>query len=403
MKIAALAIFVALVLGGLIGTLLVRDPGYVLVSYGDTVVETSLWIALLFLLLAYALLRGAGTGFRAMTGGRFKLSQWRSGRKARGARRSTLRGLLVMAEGRWADAKKLLLASVDEAETPLINYLNAARAAHELQHVEERDELLRLAHEATPGARFAITLTQAQFQMDDGHHERALASLLTLRQRAPKHRAVLAMLAKCYEALEDWVELQKLLPELTKQEALDPDELSRLGEALWLPLLVEEGNPNQAWKRLPKAQRGNPALIAGWVAALVDRGRQDDAEVAARLGLGTFWDSRLVAMYGRIQSTEHRRQLVEAQAWAKERPNDAGLALALGRLSLMNEEFEQARDYFETSLRLAPNAEVYGELGRLCIALGDEHRGMEYLLRSLESLPDLPQPTERAIRRASVS
>jgi HemY protein len=390
-KIATFAIFAALIVGGFIGTLVLSDPGYVLVSYADIVVETSLWIALIVVLLTYGIIRGIGVLFRMFSGGRGQLSQWHSSRKTHGARRELIRGLLLMAEGRWTDAKKLLMASVDRTDTPLINYLNAARAAHELKQSDERDELLRRAHEATPGARFAVTLTQAQFQMDDGQHEQALASLLTLRKRAPKHRTVLAMLAQCYEALQDWVELKGLLHELAKQDAVDEDELTRLAEAT-------------AWKQLPKAQRSNAKLIRDWVAALMAGQRGDAAEMAARLGLETFWDAELVVLYGKIQSAEKERQLVLAQTWAKARPNDAGLALTLGRLALLNEKFEQARDYFESSLRLAPTSEVYGELGRLCIALGDERRGTEYLLRAQSTtLPDLPQPSEPTIRRTSVN
>ena len=51
MKLGLLLAVVAVVLGGLIGTLVVRDPGYVLLSYGDMAFETSLWFALVLLAL----------------------------------------------------------------------------------------------------------------------------------------------------------------------------------------------------------------------------------------------------------------------------------------------------------------------------------------------------------------
>ena len=76
----------------------------------------------------------------------------------------------------------------------------------------------------------------------------------------------------------------------------------------------------------------------------------------------------------------------------KERPNDPQLLLTLGRISLMNGEWAKAREYFETSLRLQRSAQVYGELGRLCVALGDSARGGEYLVQATEGLPALPLP-----------
>ena len=41
-----LAIVVALVVGGLLGTLMVRDPGYVLVAYDNLTFESSVWFTL---------------------------------------------------------------------------------------------------------------------------------------------------------------------------------------------------------------------------------------------------------------------------------------------------------------------------------------------------------------------
>ena len=48
------------------------------------------------------------------------------------------------------------------------------------------------------------------------------------------------------------------------------------------------------------------------------------------------------------------------------------------------------------ALRLAPSDEVYSELGRLCVATGDERRGTDYLMRSLGGLPALPLPSVHA-------
>ncbi len=403
MKIFATAVLLAILLGGVVGTLLVQDPGYVLISYGDTVLETSLWIALLLLVALYVLIWGFFFATRKLGQGQLQLVRWRSGRKRRGARNQTVRGLLVMAEGRWEEAKKLLADAADNVETPLINYLNAARASHELGERDARDEYLKLAHESTPGAKFAVTLTQAEFHIHEGQYEQALAALLVLRRRAPKHRAVLAMLADCYEALHDWEALKELLRDLKRHKALSEVEIKRVEQVVWQALLAGAESPATLWKKMPKHLKNEAGLLRDWVNVLRHAGRIDDAEHAARLALGQQWDSELASIYGEIHSSDPARQLVVAQGWGKERPNDAELALTLGRLCLINEKFEQARDYFETSLRLAPSDVVYGELGRLCVALGDEQRGVEYLLRSLGSLSELPQPQEPTIRKASVT
>ena len=162
-----LAIFAVLILGGLVGWAVGLDAGYILVSYNTYVIETSLWVGVGILIGLYVLLRGLIWLVRAPLSSHVVVGRWRSRRASRAARQQTVRGLLLMAEGRWEEAKKTFLKGIGFAETPLINYLNAARAAHEMGLPEERDNYLKRAHETTPGAKFAALLTQAEFQVQD--------------------------------------------------------------------------------------------------------------------------------------------------------------------------------------------------------------------------------------------
>ncbi len=398
MKRFWLALLVVVVLGGLLGNLLVRDSGYVLVAYADWVVETSLWVALGLLAGAVTMLVAAVALAVQIVRGQGRVRQWQATRKQRHARQQTLKGLLVMAEGRWEEAQTILQDAAAEVETPLINYLNAARAAHELADHTQRDALLRRAHESTPGAKFAVTLTQAEFNVEDGHYEQALASLLNLRKRAPKHRAVLGMLGTCYEALGDWQALGELMADLKKYKAVGDGEIQRIERVVWQAALRTGDDVAGLWNRLPRALKTDTALLRQWVRDLLDAGRTDAAEAVIRQIQEVHWQPDLARWYGEIAATDSTRQLLVAQNWLKQRPNDAEVALTVGRLYLRNERFEQAREAFEISLRLAPNDDVYGELGRLCVALGDERRGTEYLMRSLGRLADLPQPAKPSIR-----
>ncbi|MDG2276329.1 MAG: heme biosynthesis HemY N-terminal domain-containing protein [Pseudomonadales bacterium] len=394
----AIAILVAVALGGLLGMWIVRDAGYVLIAYGQQIIETSLWVALAGLVVVYLLLRGMAYIFHRLMSSQSQVMNWRSGRKANSARQLTVKGMLLMAEGRWRDGKKALLSAVPSVDTPLINYLQAARSAHELGDARERDDLLRLAHESTPGAEFAATLTQAEFQMSDGRYEQALAALLTLQKRAPKHKTVLIMLTGCYEALADWQALHEVLPETTDRKAISEAEVRRLSRLVWESLLKGDEKISVLWKRLPRYLKEDHGLLQDWVEHLITNGRDDDAENVVTLTLDQVWIPELVQRYGILKTSEPERQLLVAQGWSKSRPNDPDLLLCLGRLSLLCEEFPQAREYFDAALRWSPSPDVYAELGRLCVALGDERRGKDYLLQSLSYLPDLPLPQTPTIR-----
>jgi HemY protein len=81
-------------------------------------------------------------------------------------------------------------------------------------------------------------------------------------------------------------------------------------------------------------------------------------------------------------------QLNTAEGWLKDRPDNAALLLALGRLAGRSEQWDKAREYLEASLRSNPDGGVYAELGHLCVRLGDAQRGAEYLARALANGAD---------------
>lgn len=393
MMVIVIALICAIIVGGLIGTVISYDAGYVMVHYGDWVVETSLWVAVLLLLAIYFLIRGIIWLMRALIRSQVGLVRWRSGRKVRTARQQTVRGLLLMAEGRWEEAKKVFLQGVSHVETPLINYLNAARAAHELGNTEERDGYLKRAHETTPGAKFAAMLTQAEFHLKDQRYEQALAALLNLRKSAPQHKSVLLMLAQCYEALGDWQALHDLLKELAAKKAVSDTELKRLSRLVWRSKLSSATEVGSLWRKMPKSIKGDVELMSLWADSLRDQDQHADAEEVLREALEHNWDDALITRYGLIEA-DAKKRLVVARGWLKNRPSDVTLHVALGRICLAAHQFGEAREYFEAALRLQPSSEIYAELGRLCIALGDERRGADYLLQSVGGLPDLPQPED---------
>jgi HemY protein len=281
--------------------------------------------------------------------------------------------------------------------TPLINYLSAARAAHELGDAEGRDALLRQAHESTPGSKFAVGLTQAELQKSAAQWEQSLATLLQLKSSSPRHPQVLLMLTDVYQELADWQALIELLPELRKRKLLSETAFDALQRRAWIARLGQVGPTDAAavFKDLPKELKREPGLVVVYARALMasqSPEAAEQAEAAIRQALQQSWNDELVVLYGQVIGADRERQLVVAEGWLKERPNDPSLLLTLGRICLMNEAWAKAREYFETSLRLQHTPEVYGELGRLCVALGDSERGGEYLTHALTGLPDLPMP-----------
>ena len=85
----SLYLTLGLIVGGLLVNAIARDPGYLLLAWGDWQIETSVWLALATFILACVLLwmanRFLGSVFRVP----LKLSAWFGLRSARGAQRQT--------------------------------------------------------------------------------------------------------------------------------------------------------------------------------------------------------------------------------------------------------------------------------------------------------------------------
>ena len=388
MKRIGVILLAALLIGGVIGALVARDPGYVLIAYADMSIETSLWFGVFALLLTYMLLRFGGYLWSRFILSGSGLLQWNRERLAQAARKQTVQGLLLSAEGRWSEGRKLLVAGARDAQMPLVNYLHGARAAQELGDYEGRDELLRRASEETPGSKVAVALTRVAFQLDAGQHEPALAALLELQRESPRNPAVLAMLQRCYVALGDWQATLELAPDLRRQKALPEDELDATLRCAGLARLAQMADPDAAgqfdavWNLFPKALQHDPELVVAAANTRSTQGRPQDAEQLLRDGLKRAWDDRLVDGYGLVDA-DLAAQLDTAEGWLKDRPNSAPLLLALGRLAGRSEQWDKAREYLEASLRSNPGRDVYAALGHLCVKLGDAQRGAEYLARAL--------------------
>lgn len=391
MRIGLLFLVTAAVLGGLVGTLMLRDPGYVLVSYAGRGLETSLWFALILLLVAYSAIRIIVFLTARLLRGRSLIGAWRAERDQRSADRQTVRGLMLLAEGQPEEARRTLTEAGRSATMPLVNYLNAAQAAHESGDAKGRDELLDRADATTPGARAAVLLTRARLLFDEGLWRDCRATLLEVREMTPRHPFMLDLLRQCHERLEDWQAVIDLLPDLRRARAVDGEVLQAVERRAWSQRL-DGANPAETWQNLPKELRREPELTAARARRLVDTGEPGAAERTVRKALERNWHPGLVELYGLIPSPDLARQMAAAEGWLADHPNDAGLLLALGRIAMMAGAWSKAREYLEASLRLESSNAVYGELGRLLNHLGEFIRGNEYLAKACVDLPGLPLP-----------
>jgi HemY protein len=393
-------VLVALLLGVGVVAVIETDPGYVLVSYGNYTLETSLWIGLLVLvLLVLSILLLLRLAYRIISGQR-SLSSWFGTRKVRNALRHSTRGVISFTEGNWATARRQLLRGAQNNEAPLANYLLAARSSARLEDSDKVQEYLRAAGDAEPRAAVAVEVALAEMKLQAGEHQQALEALDQATRNVSRHPHVLTLLSQAYQGLEDWDKLAELLPQLQKHKLPSTAEFQRLEQQVYQSRL-QSSAPDQAllralWQKVPKHLQRDASMIELYVGKLVAAGDHATADKMIQRSLKQGWSESLVRQYGFLQCDDTSRQLARAENWLSAHPENAELLLCLGRLAARDKLWGKARDYFESSYRVAPGAEVCAELGRLLIALGEPKVAAAYfregLLQREDELPQLPMP-----------
>ncbi len=378
-------ILIASIIGllvAVVATLWVKeDNGYILIGYGHWTIEGSLALFLLtgamLFILSYVLLRSLARLW-AMPD---QLQGWNGRRLATRARHSLTQGLLELAEGNWKTAEQHLTQHASQSETPLLNYLAAARAAQLQGEDERRDDYLQLAHESMPAADVAVGLTQAELQLAHQQYEQALATLTHLRGLSPKHSYVLTLLKRLYVNLGEWERLEELLPELRRRKAVSEAEYQALEIQVYRERMASMNSDPEAleqlWQRMPKTLRQHPPLMKSYVSLQI--ALNEGLRVAPLIteALKRQWDPELVRLYGRIDSGDVSHHLTSAEAWLKERPQDADLLLTLALLCLRNKLWGKARSYLEASIGISPKVEAYQELGMLLEQMGELEKALE--------------------------
>lgn len=384
-----LKIWLMVLAGAGIGVLLTRDTGYVLLSLGNYTVEMSLALLLILIAALFALLYlGIRLIVRTLHLPR-DVRDWNKRRGSRLAQQAMTRGLLEMSEGNWRGAERRLARFADRSETPLLNYLAAARAAQLQGAHDRRDGYIRLAHDAMPSADVAVSLTQAELQLADQQLEQALATLKHLRNVAPRHTYVLRLLRRLYEQLGDWEHLRELLPELRRRKVDDEADLQRLEIRTHRALLEQafvagdERRLGIAWADVPRALREHPQVLGDYAGYLQENGHDQRAEQLLRETLRKHWDTQLVETYGLLETSEPGKQLSHMERFLADHPDDPTLLLTLGRLSLRAQLWGKARGYLEACIGRNGPPQAYRELGQLLERMHEPNKAIEIYRRGL--------------------
>ena len=337
--------------------------------------STNLLIAII---VAFTVFYFAVWFIKSSLGLRRNFRKYRHQRLSGKAGQELTQGLVQFTSGHWASSEELLLRNVDHAETPLLNYLAAARAAHMQESYDRRDEYLKKASQYGDNARVAVAVSQADMQLDSKQVEQARATLVHLLELSPGHPYANKLLAKVYFKQEDWKNLFALLPDLKKQNLLK-DTAQKNFEVIALKgifqsaaLKEQPAELHTLWKKLPAAIKEKPAAVLTYCNALCAAGDTKLGEKILLTALNKNWDAGLVERFGKVEHINLNKSIQQAEKWLLEHDNSPELLLCLARLYRSNKLWGKSCYFYESGLNMAPNTEAYLEFAELLVQLKDE-------------------------------
>ncbi|MCF5889933.1 heme biosynthesis protein HemY [Aeromonas veronii] len=378
-------ILVAVMVAGLIfGPQASGNKGYVLIALGNYTIESSVTSAVILAVLFYGVLLIVEWLLGRVFGLRRKTLGWYGSRRRRKANQQTVAATLAMAEGHYSQAEKLMIKGASNSDTPLLNYLSAAKAAQARGDDARRDQYLQKAQEENPKAELALTLTQTQLQIEQGQYDTALAMLESVYALNPRHPMVLDQLRQVHLARQDWSALCDLIPALHKVGRLTPKQEEDLLQQAWSGRLQQAVGSLETlkavWQDLPRKLRLEPELLACYGDLLRQLGADGEAATLWQEALRKQPMPQLLARLPKLKLDSYQTLL----ALLQKQQGQPEVDTALAQLYLLAGQLDDAQKLLEQEVERAPSAAAYHALGQLMDKRRLTNKANEYYRQALE-------------------
>ncbi|HEH9427235.1 TPA: heme biosynthesis protein HemY [Aeromonas sobria] len=377
-------ILVAVMVAGLIfGPQASGNKGYVLIALGNYTIESSVTSAVILAVLFYGALLLIEWLLGRVFGLRRKTQGWYGSRRRRKANQQTVAATLAMAEGHYSQAEKLMIKGASNSDTPLLNYLSAAKAAQARGDDARRDQYLQKAQEENPKAELALTLTQTQLQIEQGQYDTALAMLESVYALNPRHPMVLDQLRQVHLARQEWSALCDLIPALHKVGKLTPKQEEELLQQAWSGRLQQAASSLETlkavWQDLPRKLRLEPELLACYGDLLRQLGADNEAATLWQEALRKQPVPQLLVRLPKLKLDNYQPLL----ALLQKQQGQPNVDTALAQLYLLAGQLDDAQKLLEQEVVSAPSAAAYHALGQLMDKRRLTNKANEYYRQAL--------------------
>ncbi len=364
------------------------DAGQVLLVYPPYRVDISMNLfivgVIVLFIVVYALLRIVRNVWRMPQ----RVAAYRARSRVAKAHTALRDAIGNLYAGRFSRAEKAARDSLANADNKGAAGLIAANAAHRMHEYARRDEWLAQIDGADwQDARLMAT---ADMRADARDADGALAALTEMQSQGGRRIHAQQIMLRAQQQLKNWSEVLKLVKTLEKREAIHPAVAVRLRQLAAENLLRDRRHNADAllelWQSLTPVERHSPRLADLAAELLIALNRPQDARKIVEEALAQNWDARLLRRYPDTAGGDALPLIQKAEGWKNERPEDADLLFALGRLCLHQQLWGKAQSFLETALKLADNETLkirsHRALARLHEQLGDAEKASQHYRES---------------------
>jgi HemY protein len=182
-----LILFIILLLAIGIGWGMRQDSGDVLIRFKDWQFESSVWFALLLIVIGFIIIYIL---IRLLSGMSHLPRRWRIWRHTaslhRGQRYLDLAGCEYIEE-KWEIAEKYFEKAAQHLEKPMLGFVGAAMAAQKQNAYGRRNDYLQKAYQSAPNAEISLGFLQAKMEIDSQQWDEAQDTLKKLSTIVPQH------------------------------------------------------------------------------------------------------------------------------------------------------------------------------------------------------------------------
>ena len=388
MKYLLLSLF-TLFLAFAIGSVVVKDSGYMVLSILGWKIETSailfFIVIFLFFILVYFLIRSLVRALQLPKDIRI----WKENKKQYLSEKYISDGVVDMTDGNWKEAENKFCKAASNSKNPYIMYLYAARTAEKMSALKKRDKYLRLAHTHNSDAALTIGLTQAELQLNQGQTVQAIAILNNLQEKWPDQIRIKQLLLEAYTFLNDWQAVIELLCSIEKNNSYTHDVIEDKKINAYVGLLKDAGiskdkkKLNKLWGEIPRKFKHKHHLIEAYISERLKFEDTIDCEVLLKDAIKRQWDRKLVQLYGLVIAKDLDKQLHTAESWLGTYANDPVLLLALGRICIRNSLWSKAKEYLQKSINIQESSDTFFQFANLYQQQGDYKQAVIYYEKGL--------------------